>query len=117
MGIPWSVGCAGTRLQTKCGACASQWALRELHAPAIAAPSHGGLNTQTIKNNAWRRATLGIMLLSFCARNESTFSKRRNRNGSNANSADEDGNFYYFNGALNFPKCAYSGPLDFYSRW
>lgn len=78
------------------------------------APSHRcGLNTQTIKNNAWRRAMLGVRLLSSCAKNESTFSKRRNENGSNTNSADEDGNIYYFNGALNFSKCACSGRWTF----
>lgn len=47
-----------------------------------------------------------------CARNEATFSKRRNQNGSNTHSADEDGNIYYFSGALNFPECPCAGPAD-----
>lgn len=104
---------SGPGLRTKCCSCATQWAQRELHAPASPAASRAcGSSPRQLRTKPGDESMLVSGCSHSCARNEATFSKRRNQNGSNTHSADEDGNIYYFSGALNFPECPCAGPAD-----
>lgn len=101
----------GPKLGTKCCSCATQWAQRELYAPASPAAARAcGSSPRQLRTMPGEESMLVSGCSQACARNEATFSKRRNQNGSNTRSADEDGNVYYFSGALNFPGCPCSGP-------